>query len=202
MNYTLLFCKLITILIGALSCKIGDGVFNDRSFYMSIDGTDSFTSLHKCMKLKNSDSCLDNYRHFENIDYLKYVEEHGNDIGKLPVLTDDIIYYIENEDIKEFLLLATFLYDNNHVTSKLYDDMLNIYMEKDTTNLVANYELAKLRYMEGYLGLSHFLIDNLHALYPENVEVKRIKEEYGDQTYDKSMDFKEYLDLNPYYIEP
>ena len=77
---------------------------------MSIDGTDKFTSLQKCMKLKYSDSCLDNYRHFENIDYLKYVKEHGNDIGKLPVLTEDIIYYIENKDINEFLLLAMFLF--------------------------------------------------------------------------------------------
>ena len=104
-----------------------------------------------------------------------------------------------------FFCWLCFFFENNHVTSKLYDDMLKIYMEKDTTHLVVNYELAKLIYIEGYLGLSHYLIDNLHVLYPENLDVKKIKRdiegEYGDQTYDKSMKFKEYLELNSYYIE-
>jgi hypothetical protein len=205
MNSLIMVLKFILII--TISCKGYGEMFNNRLFYTSIDDYDNFTSFCKCVKIKNSNSCLDNYSDFKKIDYIKYIEEYGDDdIGKLSVLTEDIVKYIESEKNKDFLALSIYLYENDFITLKLYDDMLEIFMEKDTTNMIANYELAKLRYSGGYLGLSHFLIDNLVELYPENLEVKRIKSTlentYGTQTYDKSMNFEEYLDLNPHYIEP
>jgi hypothetical protein len=133
------------------------------------------------------------------------VESIWQNSVKLQAMPRSMARYAVDPAANKFLALAIYTYANNCVTKELYDYMLEICIRKDSTNLIAHYELAKLRHDASYVGLGAFLIDRMIQFYPGQQEIGRLKKafqsSYGDNLYDKDLSFETYMNFNPHYIE-
>ncbi len=179
--------------------------FDDYAFYNKLKGDDKPLTFIKCLKMKKDVSCDSMYSEFYLLGYEDDLVFHDGTQDKLTVMTKPmIVNYLAKNKYDEYLALIVFLDVKDFSTVKFYDNMLEITLKHDSSNIITNYELAKIRYEEGYLGLSHFLIDRMHQVYPSNEEIKRIKQElekeYGDTTYNKALNYTRYLEFNPHYV--
>jgi hypothetical protein len=180
-------------------------LFDDQAFYSRIE-TDRVYNFVRCIKILKNRNCTSEYfPDFSNLGIEDYLIIDRGDTSKLTAIPFGIISFAENDLKSDFLASTIYLKFKNLSTKKLFDDMLKVSIKMDSVSLIGQYELAKLRYNESYIGLSAFLIDRLNHFYPNNSEVYRIqqkiKELYGDSTYDKNMNLEEYLSLNPHFIE-
>lgn len=179
--------------------------FNDSLLYASIEENE-ITEFVSCLKLRDNEQCIEgSWREFKDLRYEKYLTTTVGDSVRLTAMTERIASYFQNGSYDKFLALTVFLYESKHASKKLYDDMLELCIEVDSTNLIAHYELAKLRFDEGYVGLSFFLIDKMSEIYPLNREISNLRSSfinnYGDDLYNKALDYPSYLKVNPPYIE-
>lgn len=203
MNKLLLRMSFILIFISGCA-KDKKDIFNDCKFYALNFNSDKQNYI-ACIRANDITDCEDRFRNLE-MELLAdpLMTHYDGTRAKLTSFTSYLINYLKKEEYEEFLAAAIFLEAKDYTSKKFFDDMLEVSLGLDSTNLIANYELAKLRYNEDYIGLSHFLIDRLNDYYPSNIEISRLKkameDQFGKNTYDKKMNYKEYLDLNPHYI--
>ena len=197
---------LISLLFYPFGCSNHDSdLFDDQAFYSRIE-TDRVCNFVRCIKILKSRNCTTEYfPNFLNLGIEDYLNIDRGDTSKLTAIPFEIISFAKNDLKSDFLAATIYLNFKNLSTKKLFDDMLEVSIKMDSVSLIGQYELAKLRYNESYIGLSAFLIDRLNRFYPNNSEVYRIqqkiKELYGDSTYNKNMNLEEYLSLNPHFIE-
>lgn len=199
---------LLTIVLIHQSCsQESQQIFTDDKFYSWNNYAKEEYKLIACIRQSINNDCDTFFIILEKeLNISKYIKRGDGTIRKLTGLTGEIAKYISEDDFDYFLTIAVFLDAKDYSSRKLFDTMLEYCLLNDSTNLIANYELAKLRYKEDYIGLAHFLIDHMHEFYPENSEVSRLKKEiekqFGDSTYNKALTYKQYLDLNPIYVRP
>ena len=199
------FVYVIVSFFNLLCCAQHRVQFNDSLFYAGL-AKNEVTVFVSCLKFEDIDRCIDGpWLEFRNMGYEKYLTTTKGDSVKLTVMTKKMASYVENRSNDKFLALSVFLYEKGHATKKLYDDMLKVCIQLDSTNVIAHYELAKLRFNGGYIGLSFFLIDKISQKYSMNREIVNLRNsfvnEYGDDIYNKALDYDSYLKLNPHYIE-
>ena len=206
MSKLLIFEIFLTIFCSIACTQDKKDIFDDKSFY-DFKSKNDYDNYISCLRIKGNSSCSDLFDTLENR-LLRSPSMSFSDgtRSKLTSFTSDITEILRNKQYKKFLAVSIFLDDKEYISRKLLDTMLEYSLRLDSTNIIANFELAKLRYKENYIGLSHFLIDNLNRFYPDNTEIKRLKnqldQQFGVNSYDKSMNYNEYLNLNPHYIDP
>lgn len=194
---SIVFCKQVT-------AQEPEPIFNDISFYNSID-ENNLVKFIKCINSSSADSCNNYFQFLDSLDYHEYLRTADGRRIKLTVITEKMASYADPGKQDQFLAMILYLEDQKHITKKLKDDLLEFIIDRDQSEVIAMYEIAKLRYNEGYIGLAHFLIHKLIGILPENNELHRldnlIKKHYGNETYDASLTFEESIELNPHYIE-
>ncbi|MDH5381455.1 MAG: hypothetical protein OEW75_11415 [Cyclobacteriaceae bacterium] len=97
------------------------------------------------------------------------------------------------------------MYDSGYLYKRTYDDILLLELQKDPNNIIANYELIKLRFQGGYIGLAKFQLDRMVRIYPENKEFiriqKEIEDEFGNELYDETLTWDEMMEMLVLYDE-
>lgn len=199
---TLIFILLVAILFKCNGQKEPKRIYNDAKFYTSINIDNNYYEYIFCLKFGIHDSCEYLIPEFIQL----YMPEDSsfqgdtvkiNNIGNL-----DEIY--SSYPTKKFLAFSIYLNQKKFITKRLYDQMLALCLYADSTDIIANYELSKLRYTGGYVGQADFLIDNLSRYLPESVEIKRLKSDYkkqfGNNTYDQDMTYDDFFRFDTQYL--
>jgi hypothetical protein len=176
--------------------------FSDRAFYEKLQD-DSVKKFALCMKFGKASDCEKMYPALKDLHLSDYLIATDGDSVKMTAMTESMISFYQRS-INDFLALTIYLKQKHYASKKLFDEMLEICLQGDSSKVIAQYELAKLRFNEGYVGLSAFLIDKINdeTHNEETIRLsKAIQKKYGDQVYDKKISYKEYLSFNPPYIE-
>lgn len=155
--------------------------------------------------LEEQDNCPTYYPVIDSLNYEYLTKTADGYDKKLTIGSREIVNLALNGRYEDLIATIYYLRAENDISKKLQNDLLLYVVKNDSSNSVAHYELAKLRYNEGYVGLSAYLIDRYLNHNPDDDIFIKIKEElqkeHGLDTYDKSITFEEYLEFNLHYIE-